>query len=425
VPDSPPTPPVVSLTAGQRWLVLAAAFLAWAFAGLGNALYVLISRDLVVSLLGAGVEERVVTHWFAWFQAAFLFGAAAGGWLFGLVGDRAGRARSLGLAVLCYSGFSLAAAFAASLEQHLALRFLACLGFGGTWPGAVALVSEAWPDASRPVLAGLLGAAANFGFVFLGALAYAYPVTPDAFRWTLFVAGSPALLGLLVLAAVPESPRWRAAASAGAGAAPLGEVFRPPLLRLTLLGIGLGAVPVVGTAANANWIVPWTAEVTQKKSQGDPRQKAVTLMTRSSGGIVGSLFGGVIASAVGRRLTYFLISLGAFALSNALFGLLDPSAGVWFQAVAFLLGVVGVAYFGWLPLFLPELFPTRVRATGAGVSFNTGRVVAGAVVLAVPALGGLLAGNYAMIGLWSGLIYVVGMGLIWLAPARPVARPGE
>jgi MFS family permease len=412
-----------ALTAAQRWLVLVAAFLAWAFAGQGIALYVLIHRQLVLGLAG-DVDEVAVTRWFAWFQAAFLFGAAAGGWLFGWLGDRVGRVRALGAAVLCYSLFTLAAYFAGRLEEQLTLRLLASVGIGGAWPGAVALVSEAWPDASRPLLAGLLGAAASFGFVWLAALAYfVLPVTAQTWSWMLLVGSAPAVLGVAILLFVPESPRWRAAVGrTAAPSAPLAEVFRPPLLSVTLLGIGLGAIPIVGTAANANWTIPWTDQVAQQRAaetgQKKPKDdKALTMMTRNSGAIVGSFFGGLIASVVGRRLTYFLISLGAFALSCVVFGMLDPGHA-WFQVFVFFLGLVGVTYFGWLPLFLPELFPTRVRATGAGVSFNTGRIVAGVVVLSAGAMVALLGGSYARIGLWSGTIYVAGMALIWLAPLQ-------
>ena len=92
--------------------------------------------------------------------------------------------------MLCYSLFTLAAYFAAGLEQHLVLRLLASLGIGGAWPGAVALVSEAWPDASRPLLAGLLGAAANFGFVWLGgAGVLRHAGDRRAWRWMLLVGG--------------------------------------------------------------------------------------------------------------------------------------------------------------------------------------------------------------------------------------------
>jgi len=413
-----------SLSPGQRWLVLAAGFLAWACAGQAIALYILLHRQLVLGLAG-DVDEAVVTRWFAWFQAAFLFGAATGGWFFGWLGDRFGRVRALAGSVFCYSLFTLAAYPATSLEQHLVLRFLACMGIGGAWPGAVALVSEAWPDSSKPLLAGLLGAAANFGFVWLAAFAYfALPVTADSWRLYLLIASAPAVFGALVALVVPESLRWRAARQeAPPTTGPLQELFRPPLLGVTLLGIGLGAIPVVGTAANANWVVPWTDQVAQERARltGESRpkdDKALTMMTRNGGAIVGSFCGGLLASWVGRRLSYFLISLGAFALSGVVFGLLDP-ADPWFQPAVFLFGLVGVTYFGWLPLFLPELFPTRVRATGSGVSFNTGRVVAGVVVLSTAALVGLFGGDYARIGVWSGLIYAVGMALIWLAPSRP------
>src|SRR4051812_20312850 len=131
--------PPAALSAAQRWLVLAAAFLAWAFAGQGIALYVLIHRQLFLGLVGVPAGEPIpeadVTRWFALYQAAFLFGAAAGGFLFGWLGDHFGRVRAMGGAVLCYSLFTLAAYPAWTLEQHLVLRFLASMGIGGTWPG--------------------------------------------------------------------------------------------------------------------------------------------------------------------------------------------------------------------------------------------------------------------------------------------------
>src|SRR5262245_56704066 len=180
------------------------------FAGLEISLFVLVHRQMTLELLGVDTPEQDVTRWFAWFQCAFLFGAAAGGWLFGVVGDRFGRTRALGAGVLCYSLFTLACYFATSANEMLMLRFLACLGVGGVWPNAVALVAEDWPNASRPFLAGLLGAAANVGFVLLGVVGYYFPIEADAWRWTFLVAASPAAVGVLILLLVPESPRWLA-----------------------------------------------------------------------------------------------------------------------------------------------------------------------------------------------------------------------
>ena len=96
--------------------------------------------------------------------------------------------------------------------------------------------------------------------------------------------------------------------------------------------------------------------------------------------MIGSLLGGLLATWLGRRFVYFLISLLSLCVSSWIFGWLNP-LHPWFLWASFTLGLVGTTYFGWLPLYLPELFPTRVRAAGTGISFNTGRAVAAVVVL--------------------------------------------
>ncbi len=434
------------LSIHQRYIVLAAAFLGWMFAGLEIALFVLIHRPAMVSLMtsesssrdsatASVIDERAVTEWFAWYQAAFLFGAATGGWIFGWLGDRIGRTRSLAMSILCYSLFTGWCYFAQSPLELLVLRFLACQGIGGAWPNTVALVAEAWPEASRPFLAGLLGTAANVGQVLMGVIGLFFDVTDTGWRWVLLVGASPAVLGLWCLNGVPESVKWLAtrAAPGQSRAGPLRELFRPPLRKRVFIGILLGAIPVIGTAANAQWIVPWTDQVAAQQrlvpassedgsvlvkpqpKKADPKSKARTLVSRSSGAVIGSLLGGLLATMLGRRTTYFVISLLSLAASSIVFGWLHP-LHPWFHAASFVFGLVGVIYFGWLPLYLPELFPTRVRATGTGISFNTGRAVAAFVVLGTGLLVKLVGGDYAKIGFWTGTIYAAGMVVILFAP---------
>lgn len=429
------------LSQPQRWRLLMASLLAWMFAGLNISLFILIHRQMTLELLGIDTTESIVAQWFAWYQAAFLLGAATGGWLFGWLGDRLGRTRAMALSVLCLTIGTATCYFCQQPLLMLILRFIACLGIGGIWPNAVALVSEAWPDGSRPVLAGLMGTASNVGFVLLGVIGYYFPITQDAWRWTFLVGASPILLGILILLIVPESPRWletrREATKHNLKNSPLRDVLTPPLLSRTLLGILLGAVPVVGSAANANWLVPWTDHVTQMQARNtsvdasvspstqnatvgklpkpDPRQKAKTQILRSGGAVFGSLLGGIMASYLGRRWSYFLISLASVVTSTYIFTALHPLAP-GFPLAAFVLGFIGTSYFGWLPLFLPELFPTRVRSTGTGISFNTGRVVSAIVVLCAGVLLRQFGGDYARVGLWTGLIYAVGMIVIWWVP---------
>jgi MFS family permease len=386
----------------------------------------------------ASVLEHEAKKWLAWYQTAFLLGAAAGGWGFGWLGDRIGRAKALGLSICTYSLVTGGGYFATTPEQFLIVRFISCLGIGGTWPTAVSLVSEAWPNVSRPTLAGILGASANFGFVLLGLIGCCRVIDVNSWRWVLCVGAAPAVIGLYALVWLPESPQWRGQrASIGNRdrTKPLREIFVPPLLRRTLIGILLGAVPVVGTAVNAIWIVPWSQtarpavatieRAPQVESRlawllpaiDDPRSQAAwTQVTRSSGAIVGSLIGGWIASLIGRRTTYFLISLASLAISLTLYGALEPGHP-WFQSFAFLLGLVGVTYFGWLPLYLPELFPTRVRSTGTGVTFNSGRAVAavGALVVA-EVIRSAAQIDYAQVGLLTSGVYAIGMLIVLFAP---------
>jgi MFS family permease len=430
-----PTPR--ELSSAQRSLVLGAAFLAWMFAGLELSLFVLVARPAMIDILGPRYDpsqiEQVAAQWFAWYQAAVMFGAAAGGWVLGSLGDSVGRARAMALSVLCYSVATGVVYVADDPFAILALRFVTGIGIGGTWPSAVALAVEGLPRASKPLLAGLMGAAANVGFVVLGVVCYFFIVTPDAWRWVLLVGAAPAFLGVLAWAVVPESPRWLAEKLTPGDvsqAQPVREILRRPLVSRTAIGICLGAIPVIGTAANANWIVPWADQTaaaaasshmaasssdTTQKAKSDPRLKAWTQITRSGGGIVGSLLGGWIASLLGRRLTYFLISLASLLTSSFIYGFLTPQHDL-FSQFAFLLGFVGVTYFGWLPLYLPELFPTRVRSTGTGVTFNSGRILAAVCVLGAGVLAGWFAGDYARVGTFTGLIYAVGMIVICFAP---------
>ncbi len=364
-------------------------------------------------------SKALVGRWFAWYQCAFLFGAAAGGLFFGRLGDRIGRSKGMALSILTYSALAAAASLAQSPVQLLGLWFLACMGVGGVWPNGVALVSEAWANLSRPMAAGVIGTAANIGLFLMATLAARIEISPDAWRWVMWVGAAPLVLGVYALAAVPESPRWLAARAEQAATqdAPArhGEIFRAPLLSITLVGILLATVPMIGGGGCANCMIPWAGEGGEAARPPDPFLKARVGQARAVPGIVGSLLGGWIASLVGRRRTYFLVSLAALFLSQYTFWFSFPTDRgflVWVGTLGFVSGI----YFGWLPLFLPELFPTHVRSTGAGVSFNFGRIVTAATIFATGALMSLFGGDYARIGRATSLIFAAGMVAACYAP---------
>ncbi len=403
------------LSPRARYAVLAAAFGALLFDGLELGLMPLVSLSVSQSLLGAAYTPTLGGDWFARYTAALMGGAALGGILLGALGDRIGRTRAMGVSILFYSVFAGVGAWVTTQEQMLALRFAVGLGVGGVWPNAVALVAESWPDRSRPVVAGLMGAAINSGILLLSQIAQWHPVTPDSWRWLFYLAGAPAVLGVAVLLFLPESPTWlatRVRAGQPKPPAPLRELFRPPLLRITLVGILLGSIPLVGAWAASKWMIPWADEVGRAVQSN---YKAMTQGWWAKGAILGSLLGAQIAALLGRRVSYFLISVGAFGLTWAMFQLtapLQPS----FLPIVFAQGLVATLFFGWLPLYLPELFPTAVRATGSGISYNVGRFATAVGVLAAGALFTTLGGSYARVGAAASFIYAAGILVIWLAP---------
>jgi hypothetical protein len=291
------------------------------------------------------------------------------------------------------------------------------------WPNGVALVSEAWSDVSRPLLAGLIGTSANLGLMLLAALA-ARPgleISPDNWRWVTTVGAMPAVLGVFVLLFVPESPSWAASRLSRprqANQSPFAATFRPPILRLTLIGICLGAIPTMGNWGSANWTVPWAGKVGATDA---PDLKAWTQFNKSFGGAVGALLGGWIASQFGRRSTYFVISLISLCISFYIFRFSNPRDSL-FPYLVFGIGFSGTLYFGWLPLYLPELFPTHVRATGSGVSFNFGRILTAFGTLGTGQLMHVFSGDYARVGQITCFVYVLGMIVIWYAPDTSKTR---
>jgi SHS family sialic acid transporter-like MFS transporter len=159
-------------------------------------------------------------------------------------------------------------------------------------------------------------------------------------------------------------------------------------------------------------MIPWAEKAAGASAA---TYKATTQQWWALGATLGGLLGAPLAGAIGRRLSYVLISVGATAITLAMFRWtkpLEPS----FLPIVFVQGLVATLYFGWLPLYLPELFPVHVRATGAGVSMNIGRFATAGAVLAAGWLLGLFNGDYAMIGAVCALIYALGAFAILMAP---------
>ena len=368
------------------------------------------------ALARASANKRLKTDsssWFGYYVCALLFGGAAGGLVFGRIGDRFGRVKGMTAAICCYSGMSLLAYFVQAPWQLLVMRFLVCMGMGGMWPNGVALVSEAWSKIARPIMASLIGMAGNIGIFSFAKIMANYPVDADSFRNIFLLGAISAPLGVIILLFIKESPTWvsfnDSISSDSNNKSDSPSVFKKPYLGITFIGITLATVPLLGGWGCFAWILPWASEV------GNAELAPNILQTRSIASIIGSGLAAVIAIRVGRRSCYFVSCLFALIISQYIFWFGSPTDSSFLIFVA-MWGFFNGIFFGWLPFFLPELFETKVRATGAGVSFNYGRILTATTIFLTPWLKSIFDGNLQQVGQITSLIFIVGMIAVLLAP---------
>jgi MFS family permease len=394
-------------------MVLLAGFLGWMFDGMEMGIFPLVARPALqqMQLLSGAIEEGFVQHWMGIITGLFLLGAACGGLIFGWIGDRVGRVKAMTWSILCYSLFTGLCYFAAQPWQLGACRFVAALGMGGEWGLGVALVMEVWPENKRPLMAGLIGAAANLGYALIALIAIGFTITQTSWRWVMIVGATPALLTFVMRLFVPESKKWQASVKGG-HSHPVREIFAPALRSRTVLAIAFASVPLIVTWGIVQWIPLWADHMT---AGTQPKVKAYIQLVSSGGAVFGTLLAAFCGGYFGRRPTYCGLCLMSLCICTLLFRAFTQVTPAFFVMVG-LAGFSTAAFYGWLPLYLPELFPTRVRATGQGLAFNFGRVLAALGAWQMGPLMAFFDKSYARAGATVVFVYLIGAAIIWLAP---------
>ncbi len=374
----------------RQWKSGIAAWLGWLFDGLDMHLYVLVAAPFVTDLLGAASEkDPAVGYYGSWIQAAFLIGWALGGGFFGRVADRMGRSRALTLTILTYALFTGLSFFAQTWWQLLVFRFLAALGIGGEWAVGAALLSETWPRRWRPWMAAVLQTGVNLGVMLAGLANFLLAAWPPR---TVFLVGVlPAFLVLWIRRAVPEPEEWQGARRQSAEAVPgFRELFRGPVRRITVL-----TLLVCGLSLTAHWaflfwylqhlrnlpdLAGWT-----DAAKGRLVSEVVWLVTLTS--IAGNFVAALLARWLRYRRAIAVLCLAYFLTMFTTYAVPRDHAGLCWgvAAVGLCMGV-----FALFTMYLPPLFPTLLRTTGAGFCYNIGRIAAG--------LGTVFFGLFSQVG---------------------------
>ena len=464
---------------GYQWLVLTIASLGWIFDIFEGQYFVASMRDAMPALLGVLPDDPLVGNWNDRAFGSFLLGGAFGGVLFGMLGDKIGRSKTMIITILFYSVFTCVTAFAQAPWHMVVLRFFVAMGVGGEWAVASAMVAEVMPNRSRPVMSSIFHASSVFGTllaVAAGALIVGNPaldtLIPGVAGWRIgFALGVlPAILTVFVRWKMREPEQWTKSKQLEAeGKAPprgrISELFAPANLRNTLVGVSLASIGLVtfwgGHIYGKNALLRLkqrevlVLKVDQLKNRGFSDSEARTIVTKlparasaelemdeaevktlrenvdapyksalkraemtsmtlnTIGGGLGLVLFGTISTYLGRKGAFVFYHLLAFVMMLLMFQVLLPM-----QASATVLAIT-LPVFGFFTLgmhagyavYFPELYPTRLRGTGAGFCFNVGRLATAAAFFGF---------FYVTItpeakALWLSPLYLVGVVIVFFA----------
>jgi MFS family permease len=417
---------------GYQWTVILAAWLGWGFDVFDGLLFNYVAPNCVPTLLGleigSAAGKAATLQWTGTLTSVLLIGWAVGGVLFGKVADRIGRTKTLLLTMLLYSIGTAACAFAPNIWVLLACRVLSSLGIGGEWAAGAAMVAEVVPEKRRVEAGALLYTSAPFGlflatFVTFQVTGVYFNDPAVSWRYVFLFGLVPAAAAFLVRLFFKEPERWKNVAAEGH--ARIAELFTPQYIKLTISGFCM-AVTALIMWWSCNAFIPVVAkglasrEATQilgldpsaTEAMGQAWVKTAT-NSFNLGGLIGTLLTIPIAKAFGRKTMFVVYYLAAAASIMCAFGLdLPPHTRLYMY---FPIGLTVFGVFGSFTYYLPELFPTRLRATGAGFTYNIGRLIAaiGPFVVGSIAAAGANALDSAMYVLfWVGSVPIIGLLLM-------------
>jgi MFS family permease len=414
-----------------QWTVILAAWLGWGFDVFDGLLFNYVAPSCVPTLLGLPLgspEAKAATlQWTGILTSVLLIGWAIGGVVFGKVADKIGRTRTLLLTMLLYAFGTAACAVAPNIWVLMLCRIVSSLGIGGEWAAGAAMVAEVVPEKRRVEAGALLYTSAPMGLFLATFITFqittVYFTDPSiSWRYVFLFGLLPAAVAFVVRLFVKEPERWKNVATEQA--AKISELFSPEYIRITISGFVMAVtalimwwscnafIPVVAKGLSVREASLIGLDAAATEAMGQQWIKTAT-NSFNLGGLIGTLLTIPAAKYFGRKAMFFIYYLAAAASLLAAFGLeLDPHTRLYFY---FPIGLTVFGVFGSFTYYLPELFPTRLRGTGAGFTYNIGRLIA--------AGGPFLVGSIASAGtnaldsalnvlFWVGFVPIVGLLLL-------------
>jgi MFS family permease len=400
-------PPVARITsAGKLTLVFIICFLSTFFSGIVSMLMSVYLPVVVKDLLG-NVSEDKMNNVSAWINCVFIFGWMFGGMAWGIICDKAGRARSVVLSTACFGLFTLLTGLSPTWFLVSVCRFFSGFGIGGVLVTTIILVAELWMEKKVAVIQGIVSLAMPVGFFAAGAI---NNLTED-WRSACWIGVAPLLLALVASFTLPESAQWQKEMQSMLKKERMHkQPFEPVYRRNLLIGSVVFGAMLIGLWAIFSWAPTWVQSISRDSDV--QQQRGMTMMILAGGGIIGSFFSGWIVNAIGLRKTMLMCFAMCFIMTFVVFKLNTTVTTATFTEMAILVFFFGISQ-GALAVYVPALFPTSICASATGFCFNVGRLFTGTVVFFIGALVSLL-GGYGNAVFTFSFIFLIGFIATWL-----------
>jgi predicted MFS family arabinose efflux permease len=356
---------------------------------------------VVVTDLSGNVPEEKLHDASAWINAVFIIGWMFGGLLWGVIGDRIGRSRSLALSIACFGLFGLLTGMCSSWLQVCICRFFTGFGIGGLLVLSSVLITELWTEKRKSVVMGIVSLAMPVGFFAAGAINNFIV----GWRSPFLLSIVPLALGIFAWFIIPESSNWANVKREPTNESNKATTSMPGSYRTNLLiGSVIFGTMLIGLWAIFSWAPTWIQTISAPENA--QQNRGTLMMIMAGGGIAGSFASGWIVNAAGLRKTILACFAVCFIMSFVLFKMTTNLTILTYLELIILAFFFGISQ-GALAIYIPSLFPPMVCATATGLCFNIGRLFTGTVVFFIGALESILGGYGNAIFIFS-FIFVIG-----------------
>ncbi|MBZ5727470.1 MAG: MFS transporter [Acidobacteriia bacterium] len=433
------TPPGYSWTRDlnpYQWFVVAVASVGWMFDTMAQQLFNLARVPALRDLLGGHASAGVVAEQAGYATMIFMIGWAVGGVFFGILGDRLGRARTMMLTILCYTIFTGLSLFSIGVWDFNAYRFLCGLGVGGQFAVGVSLVAEMVPARARPYALGTVQAFSAVGNmlaaltgILLGQMETA-GVIAGAWRYEFLAGALPAPLALVVFKKLKEPDQWLKARAEKKRLGSYGELFSDARWRRNaIVGLLLAFSGVVGLWGIGFFSYDLFRPVLERtfRAQGFTGAAlagktttwiGITSLFQNLGCFLGVYAYTYLTHYTGRKKAFAISFVAAMGATAYTFWNLRSLSDIFWMVP--LMGFAQLALFGGYAIYLPELFPTRLRSTGTSFCYNVGRLIAAGGPLTLGLLTRRVFAAHAepirYAGVTMCLVFLVGLAALPFAP---------